>query len=280
MKVFLLHRDQDVALRPELRDAMFEAMLSGHPYAMSNLRRESERLRGRPPVLAPTGNDAVLAQDLELETLWNAMAAGDEFLNETAKRAVLSSLTDPEAIVYRQQVLADCLGHPDVVRLLYQLALQALENHRQAGSLWPGARPDTILRRSVQALEPQVGVLRRMRQIAAEQASLFRSEGFGRLFAMLADELAEDYLLEVEQHLHQLEFKRGTLQSAELGQGLKGRRYVVRTPRDQRWTQRLPFASRPGSYSFTIPPRDENGFKAAEAIRGRGINPVASAVAQ
>ena len=31
MKVFLLHRRQDLQLKPELRDAMFDAMSSGRP---------------------------------------------------------------------------------------------------------------------------------------------------------------------------------------------------------------------------------------------------------
>ena len=280
MKVFLLHRNHDFAARPELRDAMFEAMLSGDLYAITNLRREAERSRQNAPVLALTGNDAVLTQDLELETLWNAMAAGDEFLFETAKRVVLSSLTGPDAIVYRQQVLADCLEHPATVRQLYDLAVQALDNERQAGGLWFRASADSILHRSLQVLKLQVPVLRQLRQIASEQAGLFRSEGFCRLFAMLAQELSDGYLQTVEQHLRQLEFKRGTFESAQLGQGLKGRRYTVRTPHEQRWTERLPFASRPDSYTFTIPPRDENGFRSIETIRGKGINQVANAVAQ
>ena len=280
MKVFLLHPDQDFAVKPELRDAMFEAMLSGDPYAIANLRREAERNRQPVPVLAPAGNDAVLTQDLELETLWNAMAAGDEFLLETARRAVLSPLTEPDAILYRQQVLADCLEHPASVRDLYNLAVQALDNERQVGGLWFRASPDSILHRSVQVLKLQVGVLRQVRQIADEQGFGFRSEGFTRLFAMLREELADDYLQTVEEHLRQLEFKRGTFQSAQLGKGLKGQRYVVRTPREWRWTERLPFASHPDSYSFTIPPRDENGFRSVENIRGKGINQLANSVAQ
>jgi MutS domain V len=280
MKVFLLHRNRDFDVKPELRDAMFEAMLSGDLFAISSLRLNIERKREAAPVLAPTGNDAVLSQDLELETLWNAMANGDEFLFETAKRAVLSPLTDPDAIIYRQHVLADCLEHSGVVRQLYDLSIQALENERTVGGLWFRASPDSVLHRSVQVLKLQTGVLRQLRQIASERADLFRSEGFTRLFAMLEEELADDYLLEVEQHLRQLEFKRGTFQSAGLGQGLKGRQYVVRTPREQRWTERLPFGNQSDSYSFTIPPRDESGFRSVEAIRGKGINVVASAVAQ
>jgi MutS domain V len=280
MKVFLLHRDQDFAVRPELRDAIFDAMMSGDPFAIANLRRNRKRQREPSPPLAPTGNDAVLTQDLELQTLWNAMAAGDEFLFEMAKRAVLSSLTDPDAIIYRQQVLADCLEHPETIRQLYQLAVEALENERSAGGLWPIDRSDRILSRSVQVLKLHVGVLRRLRQIAGQQAASFRSEGFRRLFATLTGELADDYLQAVEQHLRELEFKRGVVESAELAKGFKGGRYIVRTPREQRWTQRLPFGNRAESYSFTIPPRDENGFRSLEEIRGRGINLVANSVAQ
>ncbi len=280
MKVFLLHRDRDFAVRPELRDEMFDAMTSGDLFAITRIRRDRERKKEPGPVLAPTGNDAVLTQDLELETLWNAMAVGDEFLFEMAKRAVLSSLTDPDAIVYRQHVLADCLEHPETVRQLYQLAVDALENERTVGSLWFTAGSDRILSRSVQVLRLQVGVLRRLRQVADEQGAGFRSEGFMRFFAMVADELADDYLKTVEQHLRELGFKRGVFESAELGKGFKGRRYVVRTPREQRWTERLPFGNHAQSYSFTIPPRDENGFRALEEIRGRGINRVANSVAQ
>ncbi len=280
MKVFLLHRDQDFAVRPELRDAIFDAMMSGDLFAITNVRRNRERQREPGPPLAPTGNDAVLTQDLELETLWKAMAAGDEFLFEMAKRAVLSGLTDPEAIVYRQQVLADCLEHPEVIRQLYQLALEALENERTVGGLWSIVGPDQILSRSVRVLELHVDVLRRLRQTADQQAASFRSEGFTRFFAMLGRELADDYLKAVEQHLRELEFKRGVFESAELAKGFKGRRYIVRTPREQRWTERLPFGNRAGSYSFTIPPRDENGFKSLEGIRGKGINLVANSVAQ
>jgi hypothetical protein len=268
MKVFLLHRDRDFAVKPELRDAMFDVMTSGDLFAITRMRWDRERANEPGPPLAPTGNDAVLTQDLELQSLWNAMANGDEFLFEVAKRVVLSSLTDPDAIVYRQQVLADCIEHPEIIRQLYQLAVEALENERTVGGAWFRPSPDQILSRSVRVLQLQAGVLRRLRQLADQQAARFRSDGFTRFFAMLTQELADDYLKTVEQHLRELEFKRGVFESAELGKGFKGRRYIVRTPREQRWTERLPFGNRAGSYSFTIPPRDENGFKSLEEIRG------------
>jgi DNA mismatch repair ATPase MutS len=280
VKVFLLHPDRDFAVKPELGDAIFDAMRSGDLFAVTNARRNLERERKPGASPGPTGRDAVLAQDLELHTLWSAMAAGDEFLYEMAKRTVLSSLTDPKEIAYRQHVLADCLEHPEVVRRLYQLAIQALENERQVGSFWYSASPDRILSRSVQVLKLQADVLERLRQLAEDQQENFRSEGFRRLFAMLREELADEYLRTLHHHLRELEFKHGLVESAELAKGVKGRRYLVRTPpREQRWTERF-FGKRTDSFSFTIPPRDEAGFKALEEIRGRGLNRVANALAQ
>jgi DNA mismatch repair ATPase MutS len=276
MKVFLLHRDHDFEVKPALHDDILGAMVSGHPFALTGLRRNAEQKATAPPT-----SDDVLTQDLELRTLWNAMADGDEFLFEMARRALLSSLTDPDAIVYRQRVLADCLEQPALVRELYALAMEALDNERRAGGgLWHGDRPGTILHRSVRVLQLHVDVLKRLRKIADEHAEKFHSEGFTRFFAMLRDELDDEYLQTVDQHLRELEFKRGVLQSAQLGKGNKGARYIVRRPRELRWTERLPFANRSSSYSFTIPPRDEGGFRALEDLRGKGINLVANTVAQ
>jgi hypothetical protein len=282
MKVLLLHRGHDFDVKPQLRDEMFAAMTSGNLFAINNVNRDRERERARNSGsgTAPPTTDDVLAQDLELNTLWSAMAAGDDFLFETARLGVLSSLGDPEAIVYRQRVLADCLEQPQIAGQIYRLAIEALESDRKGGALWHGDQPGMILYRSVQVLKLQVDVLRRLRQIADEHAESFSSEGFTRFFAMLREELSDDYLHAVGQHLRELDFKRGVLESAELGRGNKGRRYLVHKPPAQRWVERLPFANRSASYSFTIPARDENGFRALEEIRGKGINLVANAVAQ
>ena len=116
MKVFLLHRDRDFEVDPELRDQIFDALLSGNLYAIANAQRDLDRQRRIASSPATPGRYDGLAQDLELETIWGAMAGGSEFLYETAKRVMLTGLNDPDEIRYRQQVLADCLAHADVIR--------------------------------------------------------------------------------------------------------------------------------------------------------------------
>jgi hypothetical protein len=278
-----MHPDRDFEVTPALRDDIFEAMVRrGDTFAVAAAKRARERNRADTTAPAPPPHLHALAQDLELETLWSVMAAGDAFLYEAAKRGLLSPLTDPAEILYRQRVLADCLEHTEIVRQIYELAIEAIESTKEGGGLWhgAGASPDMILHRSRNVLERQVGVLKRLRRLADEHAAAFGSEGFTRFFAMLQAELDDDYLRAVDHHLRELKFTRGVLESAELGRGNVGHGYVVRTPRERSWTERLAPSRRARGYSFTLPARDENGFKTLEEIRGQGINHVANAVAQ
>lgn len=228
-------------------------------------------------------NHEALIQDLELDTLVGAMAAGDPFLLDTVRRVILTSLTDPDAIVYRQQVLADCLEHPSTVRRMYDIAVEALQSERKVFFGFLRDSPDAILSRSVKVLELLVGSLKQLRRLADDHAGKFRSEGFVRFFTMLADELGDEYLATIEGHLEELRFRGGVLMSAGLGKGNKGMRYVLHRPPEQSWLEwvleRVTDRGRPG-YSFEIADRDEGGHRALTELRGRGLNPVANALAR
>ncbi len=226
-------------------------------------------------------NEAELTQDLELNTLFSAMARGDKFLFEVAKQAILSSLDSPETIRYRQAILKDCLKHPDVVRRIYHIPIQAIENRQRH---WMGifaTYPSSVLSGALQMLNMFVGLLRALKQIADENAEGFESQGFRRFFAMIQQELDDDYLAVVENHLKELRFDGGVLLSAQLGTGNEGTNYILRQPnrQNQNWVRRI-FARKSPSYSFTLHPRDDHGARALGELRDRGINLVGNALAQ
>lgn len=230
---------------------------------------------GRP---APA-NQHDLTQDLELDTLLAAMAAGDEVVLDTSRRVLLASVTEPEVITYRQRVLADCLAAPKIVRQLYDLAVDAIQSERK---VWYGIfrdHPETILRRSVRVMELLADNLRRLRELADEHADRFDSAGFTRLFATLHDELGDDYLATIAEHLADLRFRRGVLMSAELGTGNKGVHYLLHRPPRRSWWERLTGPNDP-AYRFEVPARDEAGFRALSDLEGRGVTLVANALAQ
>lgn len=233
-----------------------------------------------PRDLPPHAED--LIQDLGLETLFRAMALDDAFLLDVSRKAILSSLNDPDAIRYRQQILRDCLDHPATIREIYAIAVQAIEAEKKGQFGWFfGRSPDSILGRSVKAMEVLVDLLKKLRHIADERGPQFRSEGFLRFFKMIEKELDDEFFREVRQHLKRLQFRSGVLISARLGKGNKGTDYVLRRALETEriWVKRV-FAKRAPSYSFEIAERDEAGFRALSELRERGINLVANALAQ
>ena len=231
--------------------------------------------------LPPNHED--LVQDLELSTLFYAMAAGDNFLLDVSQRVLFASVADREEILYRQRVLADCIAHPEVIRQMYGVAVSALQQRR---SLWGGygasyQTPTSNLSGAVSYLEAYVAHLRELRRIADDNATTFDSDGFRTLLSTLQRELSDEYFEEVAGHLKQLRFREGVLIGAELDRDNSGINFVLRTPRSSRasWKQRLGIVPR-SSYSFPLAPRDEAGGQILEDLSSRGINLVANAAAQ
>jgi len=223
-----------------------------------------------------------LTQDLELETLFQAMALGDEFLYSIAKQAVLTGLQDPEEIRYRQDILRDCIKNSAVVREIYQIPIESIRNKRERYlGIWGTTYPSGVLSSAVRMLEMFVELLRKLRRITDEHAWRFESEGFRRFFAMIAEELDDEYFASVQAHLKTLRFRNGVLLSARLGPGNEGTDHVLRKPghREQNWLKRALAARSPG-YTFSIHPRDDHGARALSELRDRGINLVANAAAQ
>ena len=194
MKVYLLHQDRDFDFGPGL----------------------------------PFGHEDLI-QDLELNTLLQAMAAGDKFLSGVAAKVLLASLHDPEAIRYRQRVLADCLDQPEVIREMYAVAVGVLADKRR---LWGYGgtyqTPSSNLSGAVAYLEAYVARLRQLRKIADDHGAKFRSDGLRTLFATLQRELDDEYFEEISDHLKQLRFRAGVLISAELDRDNSGIGFVLR----------------------------------------------------
>jgi hypothetical protein len=233
-----------------------------------------------PEKLSPL--DEELVKDLELDILFKAMALGDDYLFGVAKKAVLSSLCDVNAIRYRQDVLKDCLRNASLIREMYALAVATIESRKRAylGGIF-SRYPSSILSGALELLQLFVEMLRKLRGFADKYAHQFESEGFTRFFAMLQEELSDGYLATVQEHLKELKFRKGVLLSARLRSGNVGDDYTLRKFPDRRghriwgiWQKQSPV------YSFSLDPRDENGARALSEIRDRGINTVANALAQ
>jgi DNA mismatch repair ATPase MutS len=223
-----------------------------------------------------------LIQDLELDTVWDAMALGDAVVHASARTAMLSGLTTAEEITYRQAVLTDCLAQPAVVRDIYALAVQAIAAEKKIYRSFFSNHGEGLLRRSITTLEMFLPILSQLRKLTEDRAAGFSSKGFTRFFDTLRRELDDDYFDEIAQHLRQLRFRDGVLMSARLGEGSQGIGYALRTPRQENrrtFRFRRPAIKKP-TYSRTIPPRDDAGAEALGRLRDRGVSLVANALGQ
>jgi hypothetical protein len=167
--------------------------------------------------LPPQAKD--LVADLGLNVLFEAMAAGDQFLLGVVQRGVLCSLTDPATLIYRQQAWTDCLEHQDVVRAVYGLAVETLDDKRKIWGLFSNYSPELNLHHAIEVTQLMIKKLKWLREIAVESGQMFRSPAFKRFFAMLLEELDDPYFELVNAHLERLKFRRGNLMSAKLGRG-------------------------------------------------------------
>lgn len=236
------------------------------------------------------GNGDALLQDLELGTILNVMAQGDEFLLGIATTAMLTGGTDLPIIRYRQDVLRDCLKYPDVVRGIYDVSVEAFaykRRHWHSPFDYIGGR----LHQAIELTEALNKYLSHLRGVADAGGRQFASEGFKAFFAMLRHELDDQFFAGVQGHLDRLKFSNGTDISAHLGEGNFGVDYVLRKPPDRpeswlgrllneepsEWVDHL-FKEQPPSFIYRLNPRDEAGARALSELRDTGLELVAMAL--
>jgi DNA mismatch repair ATPase MutS len=264
MRALLMYRDRD-----------FDPYQSLRHYETYGDRKLDPRQQ-----LAP--HERALIQDLELDTLLTAMAGGDEFLFEVAQRALLSGLrNDVETILYRQEVLKDCLRNPAEVKQLYNLTVEAVEGTKRLWWDLSGRYTASVLYSARELLEASLDPLKKLRGVVEGYADRFQSEAFAALFTMIRDELSDEYLARVQRHLSDLRFRDGVLLSAELGEWNESINLVLRKPPDKRlnWFERM-FEKRSSEYTFHLAERDEAGAQILSDMRKRGISRVAITLAQ
>lgn len=222
-----------------------------------------------------------LAQDLELETLFNAMAAGDDYFYNVARQVIFASLTDQETIVYRQEILRDCQHNPGVVREIYDIVVDTLKNRRKYMFGITTKNPSFLLSTSVKFLQMLTGRIRRLKIIADKNSGKFHSEGFTAFFRMLTQELNDDYFSRIQRRINEMQFPDGILISAELDYGNGGSNYVLRrlASRKQTWLHKL-MHNKPSVNAFRVSIHDESGLRTLAELKARGINLVANALAQ
>jgi hypothetical protein len=226
--------------------------------------------------------DALITDDLEMNRIYDAMAAGDKLLLETAKAILPQMITDPAVITYRQQVLADTLANHSLVQQIHAIAagVDGIElRHKVFLGGLKSKDPAAILRRSVRIMELLTDTLRELRNLTTRSADRFRSPGLQQLSAMLAQQIPDEYLTLVGDYLSEFQLPRGVLLSSQLGAGNNAEHHVLHQPPRRSWLGRLSGTASEG-YEFIVDADDVPGAEALTKIAGRAVNDIANTVTQ
>ncbi|POR01039.1 hypothetical protein AU468_09240 [Alkalispirochaeta sphaeroplastigenens] len=221
-----------------------------------------------------------LLRDLELEPVLREMAREDPLIARTMETQLLRRTLSLETIHYRQEVMQDALDNPEVVRTLYRIIGEVME---EEGRLYQGVfstQPASVLQNALMPLEVFTNLLEELSRIARTEQDCFRSRGFRHLFGMLQDELPREYLEEVRSMIKTLRQDQGTLLGARLGPGNSCTGLSLLRPRaERRWKGWLR-KKIPSPYTFSLVEGDEIGYRIMEEIKNRGLNAVSHVLLQ
>ena len=210
-----------------------------------------------------------VAEDLGLETVIGAMAAGDAFLAATARAVLLSAPPSPADVAHRQRILTDCRTEPGLARELYELAGRAEQAQRDAARAVYFETPETVLNRSIVTLSSFAQLLRELRTLAAQYRPRVSSPGFQRFFALAEDQLDDAYLDSVTGRIGQLSLDGNLLVSARLGAGNQSEGFTMRRPQPQ--TRGLFRRDPTGKKTYKLPYGDEAAGRALSSLRDQAL---------
>jgi len=169
-----------------------------------------------------------LIADLELETLFEAMAKDDTYIYQTVKQIIFLPLVDVEEIRYRQNIMIDCIKNQATIREMYAIAAEAMARRRNESWGLNSRHLASVLSSSVSLLQIFAEMLTKLRAVVDKSAGLVISKGWSRLIETIQTELSDDYLAEIKAHLRELKFYDGMLISAELGDINQGIYFTLR----------------------------------------------------
>jgi len=227
-------------------------------------------------------NNKDLERDLDLEILFDTMAAGDPYIRDVCRKTILNSLKDQETILWRQDVLRDAINNQNLVREIYTTIVETV-NQAKKQLFWidRSGDPEFVIHESINLLKLYFKAIERVREMGRGVLPLIRSQGFRQLFDMLLNEFDQEYVGMISEHLRNLGFPRGIPVRGGLGMGnsLTGYTLIVPETRPDGIVKRIANLRDP-HYTYVVPERDESGARALGDMRARSLRETADIVSE
>lgn len=212
-------------------------------------------------------------RDLHLTSVVTAMAGGDPHISEICRQVLDAPLKTREEILYRQEILKDCIRDPRTIGKIYEICEEAEENRKNTWCRLTSPHLTTVYSSAEDLLKIYMEALVEIRKTL--ETGEFHSQGLQKLKDLLREELSDAYLEQVRELQAGIESKNGMEISAGFGAYLQGVSYIKRQP-DKKYGK-LRWLLQP---SYTLGDRDMKGAKDLEIRQDRAINEVANVMAQ
>jgi len=188
-------------------------------------------------------NEDTLIQDLNLHFLFTEMAQDNSTLYDIVKSVVLNSLSNPDIILYRQEIVKDGIKNPEAIRDLFAIAADAM---REAAYYKEFTQPNYArvvpvsvrVLKAVGLLEILVDKLEKLKNLTEAFRKSFDSTGLISFCNRINEYLPNAFFQKAKMHIRDLKYlcEGGKLiLGVRIGKGLKGTGYVLRKlPRDMK----------------------------------------------
>jgi len=178
---------------------------------------------------------AGLIRDLNLETIFEAMSEGDDFILDTVRHVVPEMISDGKTLRYRQEILKDTL-RLSFAKSWYLYASDTVEDalaYRTANQ--PGYAQmvpmSEKLQHAVALLELLLNRVDGLKRLVLPSASLFKSEGLKAFCTSMDLEWPDEFLREAckqVENLKSLSLDGNMVIASRPGAGLKGTAHILR----------------------------------------------------
>ncbi len=181
------------------------------------------------------GNEADLVKDLNLAIIYKVMSRGDDYIKSVVSRVVPRSLSNPEIIRYRQEILKECIQHQHIINRLYTITTEA---SKDAAAFRDFVRPSFTkvvsssvkLRNAAGLLEVLLVKLRELANLTQENTE-FTSPGLYGFCLEVNTKLNTGFFGHAQKLVSQLKLAcegSGLEIGARVGAGFKGANYTLR----------------------------------------------------
>lgn len=181
-------------------------------------------------------NENDLIQDLNLNEIFDVMSQNDAFLYDTVKSVMLNSLTDIPTIIYRQNILKDCLNNKNIIRDFLNITSSALKEaayyKEYTQTSFAKIIPVSVrLFNSVGLLDLLVKKLENLKSSVRVAEKTFQSKGLTTFCSRFEILMTEVFFTKVKEYIGDLKSltEDGNMVIGScIGNGLKGANHVLR----------------------------------------------------